>query len=465
MESRFKCCGKKFNNLYCITCENVFHRSCSERRNEITIINNHKIFCSKKCAENVELTEKDDQIETLNLIIQELKEELKSKETYIRNLKRSAEVFESDVLDMEQNYINEIDQQKNTIKHLQEKLENEYAKNTRETVSISTQTISCRTSVKYTQVDQTQQHNVGIQVQAIKSTSTIKNENIKTNTVEGNGDNKANTLILKKRNVRNFEINKEENSEINEANEIRTSVSREGKIEVIEKEHRAKMNVNISAQWKGKIKIKVVGDECAKNCSVIINSIFDKTKFHVEGLIKPECDFNNLTKNIFSTVLEYGHNDFIIVMFDTKNVNNSTHLKYALKNLLPLSKVTNLIIITQCNQPKDRSIVDLTKSQILAFHNSNRNTSLKFGPTSKRTSKLKLCNIICSKILYHMNNKPQSNIVLRTITFSDGINSDELHQTGKIIDLTKGITDTITTPDNFLGMPIKHLLIPPLIVY
>lgn len=197
MEGRFKCCDKKFNSLYCVICENLFHRSCCERKKEVTAINNHKIYCSINCAEKAK-SKHDEQIEMLNQIIKELKQELESRDTYIRNLRRKSEAFESDVIEFEQCYNKEIEVQKTTIKNLQKTLESEYMKNKKETVNTSSQTIAHRTSEKYTQVNQKLHNSVGIQVQTIvktdnskKDTRTLRRENDKKNSILILGDSNA----------------------------------------------------------------------------------------------------------------------------------------------------------------------------------------------------------------------------------------------------------------------------------
>ena len=49
MEGNFKGCLKKpFTNFVCVTCLEVFHTSCLERK-KYTTIRGHKIYCSGVC--------------------------------------------------------------------------------------------------------------------------------------------------------------------------------------------------------------------------------------------------------------------------------------------------------------------------------------------------------------------------------------------------------------------------------
>lgn len=113
---RFKCCKKDLNNYCCITCNNIFHKSCWDRKNDMILIKNQKIYCSQECAGKKDLDEET--ISELNLKMEELLSEIQVKDSYIKNLKKNSESFENDAFESEQTYIREISEQKIVIKNL-----------------------------------------------------------------------------------------------------------------------------------------------------------------------------------------------------------------------------------------------------------------------------------------------------------------------------------------------------------
>lgn len=59
----FKCCqNKNFSNYCCVSCLNIFHPSCLERKTEWKIVDGYKIYCSEQCK-----TEKENQIDSNQL--------------------------------------------------------------------------------------------------------------------------------------------------------------------------------------------------------------------------------------------------------------------------------------------------------------------------------------------------------------------------------------------------------------
>ncbi|KAG5868812.1 hypothetical protein JTB14_020358 [Gonioctena quinquepunctata] len=49
MERKFKCCKKDFGNLFCITCCDIFHPNCLDRKTKYKELGSFKIYCSQNC--------------------------------------------------------------------------------------------------------------------------------------------------------------------------------------------------------------------------------------------------------------------------------------------------------------------------------------------------------------------------------------------------------------------------------
>ena len=99
MEYRFKCCRKEtVSTLYCVSCGNVFHKECAEKRKDLTRLDKHKIMCSKKCSKEDKVLKLELQIEELTKTIDGLQQELEEKDMYISKLRRMSQAFEADVL-------------------------------------------------------------------------------------------------------------------------------------------------------------------------------------------------------------------------------------------------------------------------------------------------------------------------------------------------------------------------------
>lgn len=126
MPYNYSCCrNKELNNYCCIICHNIYHKSCMERKKEAVIIEKHKIYCGKKCAEKDE----SDDIKTLKELIDELQKEIIEKDAYINKQKRNHVVFEQDAMEIEEQYKNEIDKYRSTVGHLQQIINKEVEKN------------------------------------------------------------------------------------------------------------------------------------------------------------------------------------------------------------------------------------------------------------------------------------------------------------------------------------------------
>nr|CAI5867075.1 unnamed protein product [Callosobruchus analis] len=102
-----------------------------------------------------------------------------------------------------------------------------------------------------------------------------------------------------------------------------------------------------------KRRVLVIGDEFAKNGSSVLHSIISSPDITIEGIVKPGLEFSDLALSLFYHSQQYGKNDYIIIMVSTINISNLKQLNLALRHLLPLSKLTNLFIMSKRSQFDD----------------------------------------------------------------------------------------------------------------
>lgn len=126
MSFSFKCCKKKdFGNYICAVCLGIFHPSCLERKSYSVVCGN-KIHCSTDCAAQSEKHEY--QISEYLKEIDELKEQIKSKDITLNRQKRLSTDFYTDVHEAQEQYETKIKQLEKTINDL--KNENSTLNNT-----------------------------------------------------------------------------------------------------------------------------------------------------------------------------------------------------------------------------------------------------------------------------------------------------------------------------------------------
>ena len=108
---------------YCIACQSILHRSCSDRRT-ITFLKDNIIYCSKRCREyHYNDSLETDQISELRIIVADQQREIKELSDHLEKTKRNSVAFEDQVEKSEAIYKKEIEQYKDTINKLNKKLE------------------------------------------------------------------------------------------------------------------------------------------------------------------------------------------------------------------------------------------------------------------------------------------------------------------------------------------------------
>lgn len=177
---------------------------------------------------------------------------------------------------------------------------------------------------------------------------------------------------------------------------------------------------------KEKSRILVVGDETGKYIPTYLHKHVDHGTWEIYGNIKPGIEFLDLTRSLFDLSLQYGNNDVIFVIFNTYNISNWHNLKKALKLLLKLSKVTNLVILSKRGQADDINIEKFIRNKIYNFSRINKNCSLYF--------ELNVDNIHSKTMWLVKNYFPKCvnnnvNIVLKTIQVHNNIDmTDKLQK-------------------------------------
>nr|CAH7732781.1 unnamed protein product [Callosobruchus chinensis] len=84
----------------------------------------------------------------------------------------------------------------------------------------------------------------------------------------------------------------------------------------------------------GKRRIVLVGDEMAKNVSKYLNASLSESEFVMEGIVKPNADFDEIGKTVTSHWSNCGENDIIIIIIKSSSICNYKSLKRVMKNLL-----------------------------------------------------------------------------------------------------------------------------------
>ncbi|KAG5871186.1 hypothetical protein JTB14_020152 [Gonioctena quinquepunctata] len=88
MDSKFKCCKKKFGNQFCIVCHNVYHPSCNDGKKTWKDIGDNRILCSKDCQKR---KADDETSEQLTILLKEeiikLKKDNMEKDEFINDKK------------------------------------------------------------------------------------------------------------------------------------------------------------------------------------------------------------------------------------------------------------------------------------------------------------------------------------------------------------------------------------------
>ncbi|CAG9762550.1 unnamed protein product [Ceutorhynchus assimilis] len=112
MATNFKCCkGKEHSNWFCLSCKNIFHRSCWERRSNYETVTGNFILCSKLCVDRAAGDESilDPTVyDEFKSLLRSLEIDSRNKDVHIEKLKRNSVSFYDDAEQAEQSYLKQI---------------------------------------------------------------------------------------------------------------------------------------------------------------------------------------------------------------------------------------------------------------------------------------------------------------------------------------------------------------------
>lgn len=369
--------------------------------------------CPKEENENESHKEKSYMEET----IIELAEDNNLKEKHIEMLKKNNSVLLQEAMETENDLRNMITNKEKQIEDLRNEIEKTTKKllefENKESISASTQTL-IRTSDSYVQT---------------RETSTGTHKSVHTQTYDQSAQNNENIIINETNEHRISEdetiISLDDDSspylEISADEQyLRLNQNRD------HMEHLQEQHIGVQEpESESKCKMLITGDEYARNFVTTLGLVMDTSNWIMDEVIKPKSELCDITKELFSKVLNYNSNDFVIIMFDTKNVSNNRSLRYSIKNMLPISKYTNLVIMSKLNQNLDQILIKSFNRRIRQFKTRNINCSLDFfvdkgGIDSKYNLIKKIETIIkCPRI---------SNIVLKSVTIDENVDENFFRQ-------------------------------------
>lgn len=405
IEKKFKCCRKDFNNFVCINCYGIFHTSCLHRTKKPTEVDGYKIYCSLKCEKvsnekylelqklNDEvrklkdiITENNDKseiaeidynsnIETLGEEIVKLKKDIERREEHYNKERKIRRDLEDEALEMEQRFLKEIKiltERNNIVTESLQDLMNKME-------DMRSQLSTTSNELKRQQVDNLEL--LEINKQMVNSIRLLESENEYMNVKLSEKNNVTSTKeapeirILENLIVKSPDSRRRPNpTDLEKIDPSATPKNDDGEATVHIDQTDTITEKNIE---KPKNKLLIVGDETMKNLPGYLHNLVNN-KYICEGLTMPNVELATLSKCVFNLSINYGKNDIIIFSFKTSNVSNFNSLYNSLNNILPLSKFTNLIIISKKSSKNDAKIEREILSRIFSHNKGSRNIPVNY---------------------------------------------------------------------------------------
>lgn len=473
------CKTRETKYYICITCLSITHPSCLKNNKQAKIVSCLKIFCSKLCQEvettrQLELTSlqrENDKLKKLSVDTNEklelfeiehqdkllkleqennrLMEDIIARENHLQRERRKTQDVEDEAVELEKMYVDKTKEQLILTTKLRKKLEdekqlntklqeqiichlkeieqkNELAKNMEEINKSMVETIRIlenrcngleNRNLFHTDTDEnttSQDKKKNKKKKAAKNVKTGKKTELKSEST----DNK----------IKHLEDN---NSDPKECNVVQT---RQNKIiennqrsqevcpipdcaEVIDRNNNffnSKMDKLKEQLDHHRNKIRIYGDQYGKGFARLLIQ-YTQNKYAITSIIKPNAELTDLTANIFDETVQWGNNDVIVVMVNSKNISNKQTLNSALRKLLHLSRLINLLLIIEINSFQDEILRKMLKDRINAFkkQNGKKNCSFTlFIKTKHRTNKRILAEKLAIKIPLIVT---PHNFVLKTV--------------------------------------------------
>ncbi|VEN55225.1 unnamed protein product [Callosobruchus maculatus] len=334
---------------------------CCNRMKNIVKISGNKIYCGPECeldGNNVINSEVSSEI------TEKLKQELSDKERYIERLLKKAKDFETDVLEIEQRFIDEQTEYKEQLKFSKEKLyslKSDFIRTQKENEKLTGKIDEYQKQIEkmFTQINELQKVNVDMlsSISILEKANDTYEEEIERLKTSGNS-----TLVR-------------ENAILGIDEDSRTEEDKGADFVNV-----LNIHPNLGHNINRKRKILVIGDEFAKNGSTVLHSIIPDSDITIEGIVKPSIEFSDLALSLFYYSQQYGKNDYIIIMLSTINISNFRQLNLALRHLLPLSRLTNLYVMSKRSHCDDFRVENHISKTVNAFFVKNTNISLRFQP-------------------------------------------------------------------------------------
>lgn len=449
----FKCCQTKAVSYYvCVQCTNVYHKSCALRnKSKLQFIGGHKIICCTDSNDTLS-SSIEEQNSFLEQTINELREDSELKKKYITRLRNDNELFIREATKTEEELNAIIKDQAILITDLKQKIKelseiiNINNRNSTRTVGIQTNQYAIQTNQAATQSTQYIDNQTNSCKHTTEFIDLFNAHQVNSTTLNEATDKETRVISTKKiyNIVNDDEIEQLDNS--SHKNIPTNDVEKQGNsTNTFNAPNDDDIHLTQKRNETLPSKIVVIGDESAKNFSSMLQTYLDISKYSVQGFVYPNIDFLNLTKTLFDNTMQCGQNDFVIVMFNTINICNSQTLNLALRYLLPVSKYTNLVIISECSFLKDQVLSKIFRQAIIRFNKLNKNTSIRFI-SKKRQYKIYLLKNLIQYIL-GLTGSRYTPTVLKTIKRdSNKLVADYINDTIDAVDINSTTVNSSIIP-------------------
>lgn len=296
---KFKCCNKELNNFCCLTCNNIFHKSCCERKKGLIIINKHIIYCSEVCAEKTNTDEEI--INELRQQINNMNIELEEKNVYIQNIKRRSKIFEDDAIESEQNYLLEIEEYKIINDKLKAKLDQMLKRNSEIEEDLSNE------------VNKLAQYEK--EINELRKTNYIMQKCMEDLKIK----NQKSANELNKQNQKPENSKRQEDSIKNPIRNEKTSSKTPTVIPTMNKTTNCIKTIQTDSHHCKRLLI--LCDEAGRNINRILMNKLNHNEYHVETIIKPGATFEQIIENMDLLTSTLSTQDQVVIMGGSNNFN------------------------------------------------------------------------------------------------------------------------------------------------
>ena len=434
----FKCCkNKETNNVICIKCFSVQHKSCFSRKgiNSARIISDNKIVC---CDNNdMDINSQLEERSLMDELLCELVKENENKDKHILKLKRDNASFTEIALINEEEIIAVNKKQQDEIKSLKKQL----TSLKKQIQVLETKNETDRHRKQKTSSTQTEDKTVNIDKSTMTQSSPLKSyktkvdrntkgkkiqvgkQNMDTRVNDGETSIQENIANVKQNKgikiLRNLKINFND-SETKFPNVIEmVGQDNRGKpdidgspeaplnsepltdikaVSIDDKDvgnHRNNLKPNNIHSVSGTSKIMILCDEYGSNLNVLLKRLVNKENkdiYKIETIKKPAASLSGVIEDIESLSRMYSLNDYIIIMAGTNDFSN---------NKYPLFKGIH------------NKIKNCTHTNIIF-------TTVPFCPNGKNNKYINKYNNKLNEYLFKLNRSAQGNIRLLDINNKSG---------------------------------------------